>query len=221
MMNKYENMKFEIDGPVAASQLASGGHFDYLEPLKSDINIGDIAHALANQCRFNGHTKVFYSVAEHSVLCYHYLNELRNESNETVRLSDKTLLYALLHDAAEFVISDIPKPFKQIFPELEKKEEEYLEAIFTLLELDLDDADKDIVEQADRYMLIREAKTLLEPATKFRYIWGPWISKYHDIYTEMITGEYTEDDIFISAWGPGEAEEKFLAVFNQLRWQRP
>mgnify|MGYP001585328323 FL=1 len=32
-----------------------------------DIDIGDIAHSLSMQCRFNGQITKFYSVAEH---CY-------------------------------------------------------------------------------------------------------------------------------------------------------
>lgn len=219
-MSGYENLKFE-GKPEAASQLASGGHFNYNDPMDSELNIQDIAHSLANQCRFNGHTKIFYSVAEHSVLCYHYLNELKNENDDKVKISAKTLMYCLLHDAAEAVISDIPKPFKMQFPEIEAKEKEYLEAILDLLELDLNDADVELVKQADRYMVINEAKHLLEPATRFRYLWGPWISKYHDVYEEMMGNEDTVDDIFISGWGPEEAKMHFLAIFNDLRWRRP
>lgn len=219
-MTAYKNIGFEGE-PIAAAQMATGGHFNYKDPMGSDINIQDIAHALGNQCRFNGHTKIFYSVAEHSVLCYHYLNELKNEHNEKLKLSAKTLMYCLLHDAAEAVISDIPKPFKMMFPEIEAKEAKYQEAIFDLLELDLEEADKALVKQADRYMVLKEAKQLLEPATRFRLIWAPWITKYHDVYEEMMTGEDTDDDIFISGWSPQEATEHFLAIFNQLRWQRP
>jgi len=216
----YENQKFEATKPSNACQLAMGGYFDYDTPAISQLSIQDIAHSLANQCRFNGHTKIFYSVAEHSVLCYHYLNDLRNENDKKVKLSAKTLMYALMHDAAEAITSDIPKPFKQMFPEIEQKEKEYLAAIFDLLELDLEDADKELVKQADRYMLFKEAKNLLESATRFRFLWGPWIGNYYDVYEEMMTSEFTEDDIFISGWGSEEAKRHFLSIFNDLRWQR-
>jgi len=219
-MAAYENIKFTGDiAPV--SQTATGGHFNYEDPVASDINIEDIAHSLANQCRFNGHTKVFYSVAEHSVLCYHYLNELKNEHDDKVKISAKTLMFALMHDAAEAVISDIPKPFKMRLPDFDKLEDKYLEAILDCLELDLEDADRALVTQADRYMVMKEAKELLMPATRFRYIWGPWISKYQSLYKEMMGNEDTNDDIFISAWSPEEAKAQFLSIFNDLRWQRP
>ncbi len=73
-----------------------------VNPLKiktEDIDIRDIAHALTNICRFNGHCKRFYSVAEHSL----YMS---------VYVSPEAALYALLHDAPEIYISDIPKPLK-------------------------------------------------------------------------------------------------------------
>lgn len=68
------------------------------------IDINDIAHSLANQCRFNGHTEGYYSVARHSVLVAQYIDR---------KHSDKALsLTALLHDASEAYLCDIPRPLK-------------------------------------------------------------------------------------------------------------
>ncbi|MGC6233494.1 HD family hydrolase, partial [Hafnia paralvei] len=46
----------------------SGKAFNLIEPQREQIVIEDIAHALARENRFNGHTKAAYSVAQH---CYH------------------------------------------------------------------------------------------------------------------------------------------------------
>lgn len=75
----------------------------WINPLNPDpslIYIEDIAHALSNSCRFTGHVKKFYSVAQHSVLAS---NLVRPE----------LALTALLHDASEAYLSDISKPIKR------------------------------------------------------------------------------------------------------------
>jgi len=83
----------------------SGISFWPLLPNPDDIRIDDIAHALAHQCRFAGHTRLFYSVAEHSV-----------RVSQLCRPEDA--LWGLLHDASEAYLSDVPAPLKEL-PEFE------------------------------------------------------------------------------------------------------
>lgn len=77
----------------------TGSRFFPFTPRGDEIRIEDIAHSLANQCRFNGHCPKFYSVAEHSVLVSRLVPE-------------EVALWGLLHDAAEAYISDITRPIK-------------------------------------------------------------------------------------------------------------
>lgn len=74
-----------------------------IEPLSPDperIHIEDIAHSLANQCRFTGHVRSFYSTAQHCVL-------------GSYLVPDEYRLTFLLHDASEAYISDIASPVKR------------------------------------------------------------------------------------------------------------
>jgi len=80
-------------------QTYSGKQFFPLNPDKNQICIEDIAHSLGKICRFNGHSKTFYSVAEHSI----YVSQ---------KVSKENMLWGLLHDASEAYLGDIPKPIK-------------------------------------------------------------------------------------------------------------
>lgn len=84
-------------------QTYTGRKFHYYDPHPDQLHIDDIAHALSNNCRFNGHTREFYSVAQHSVIVA-----------ELVELIDpEHAACGLMHDAPEAVVSDVPKPFKE------------------------------------------------------------------------------------------------------------
>ena len=47
----------------------SGLYVDTKSPKPETIRLEDVAHALANTCRYGGHCLRFYSVAEHAVFC--------------------------------------------------------------------------------------------------------------------------------------------------------
>ena len=85
----------------------TGKVFDLKILDPESICIEDIAHALAKTTRFGGHLKEFYSVAQHSVLMAQLVpSELKVE--------------ALLHDASEAYLGDMPSPFKKMMPEYKK-----------------------------------------------------------------------------------------------------
>ncbi len=81
----------------------TGKRFDLFEPDVDMIDPRDIAHSLAHLCRFNGHTREFYSVAQHSCLVA-----------DLVPAEHK--LAALLHDATEAYLGDMTRPLKEWMP---------------------------------------------------------------------------------------------------------
>lgn len=81
-------------------QTHSGRRFNPTDPNPNAIVIQDIAHALSMQCRFSGHCKKFYSVAQHSVLVSYICDS-------------QDALWGLLHDASEAYLVDVPRPVKR------------------------------------------------------------------------------------------------------------
>lgn len=84
-------------------QTYTGKKFFPLDPDPELICIEDIAHSLAMQCRYNGHTRRFYSVAQHSVIL----------ASKFFKSHDLRFA-ALLHDASEAYLSDVPLPIKHL-----------------------------------------------------------------------------------------------------------
>lgn len=81
-------------------QTFTGRQFWPIDPRPEEVSIVDIAHSLANQCRYAGHCKSFYSVAQHSVIVSQICDP-------------KDALWGLLHDAAEAYLVDLPRPIKR------------------------------------------------------------------------------------------------------------
>src|SRR6185295_13075391 len=84
----------------------TGAHFDYSNP--GPFRIRDIAHSLSYTARFRGHTRFFYSVAQHSLMVS-WMLEVRGQS-EYVQLC------GLLHDAHEAYTGDVPTPLEWACP---------------------------------------------------------------------------------------------------------
>ena len=76
-----------------------GIRFHPTDPVAEEVELIDVAHSLAQQCRFNGHTSQFWSVAQHSILC---ANLAAPEAKR----------FALFHDAAEAYVGDMIRPLK-------------------------------------------------------------------------------------------------------------
>jgi len=141
-----------------------------LNPDPETICIEDIAHSLANQCRFTGHTKEFYSVAQHSVL----VSQL---------VPPEDVKWGVLHDASEAYLSDIARPIKQA----EGLGETYLETEYLLMRAIAERFDlpplplPESVKRADNVMLDTEIKELMdfEPyGTEFFHIGYCWTPGY-------------------------------------------
>jgi hypothetical protein len=130
----------------------------FLNPLKleqNDIDIRDIAHALSLMCRFNGHCREFYSVAEHSIRVSGILKGVDNQ------------LTGLLHDATEAYMADIARPVKWALPQIREVEGSIAIAINTKFSLR---GDWRAVKEADNILLATEARDLMNTQGKEWYL---------------------------------------------------
>ena len=88
-------------------QTFGGKKFHLFDPSPDEVRLEDIAHALANECRFAGHTNPHYSVAQHSVIVS---RQLPKRPRRILRLQ------ALLHDAHEYALKDMLPWVKALIP---------------------------------------------------------------------------------------------------------
>lgn len=128
----------------------SGRRISLIDPDPSSFDIEDIAHALSMIPRFNGNLPVCYTVASHSTL-------VASLVGEEVRLA------ALLHDASEAFLCDIPSPLKAMIPEYRKIEERVQAAIHVAFGMPaiLPAAWQREIKRADLVMLATEKQQLM------------------------------------------------------------
>lgn len=118
------------------------------DPRVEDVNIHDIARGLSMLCRYTGHTKWFYSVAEHSVLV-------------SLMVPQELALEALLHDASEAYLGDVSRPLKHHLPDYQRLEE--LNTRVIRERFMLPPTEHRLVKAADSNILHTEMKTLCVP----------------------------------------------------------
>jgi hypothetical protein len=135
---------------------ASGIAFYPTRPRLQDINIGDIAHALAAVSRFGGHTSSPYSVGQHC----HIASQILEGTG-----GPKAALYGLLHDASEAYLGDVPRPLKHLpeFQAYRAAEARLQGAIYIVFGLSRHD-EPDNLKLVDRRLLRTEQASLMPPA---------------------------------------------------------
>ena len=148
-----------------------GIRFWPFDPRPEEIDILDIAHALANICRWGGHCNHFISVAQHSVyVSQHVELHPHHSSYPPLTSAEKTMIrrWGLLHDASEAYLGDLPRPIKRQMPGYSKHEHKILYHIAKKFGLDLpegaDPNDPSValygsrIKKADNVVLAAERK---------------------------------------------------------------
>jgi hypothetical protein len=153
--------KNEISPDTAYICTYLGNRFFPLEGRIDLVHLEDIAHGLAYQCRFNGQTSEFYSIAQHSLM----VADIVSAEHPELRLA------ALLHDASEAYLGDVVKPLKALLPnykEIEKNVEEIIASTFGVA-----DMFNPSIKHADMIALATEKRDLMpHSAEDWSYLVG-------------------------------------------------
>lgn len=120
---------------------SSGQYVNVFNPDPDTILIQDISHSLSMQCRFGGHLPFHFSVAQHSI-------------NVSYLVPPEYAFAALMHDASEAYLLDIPRPIKNRMPEYKIIEDNLMKVIAAKFEFEwpMDD----VIKQADNKALEHE-----------------------------------------------------------------
>jgi hypothetical protein len=176
-------------------QTVSGRWVNPFDPDPAQLDAGDIARALANQCRFGGHSRGFYSVAQHSVIVSRLVEERGADTEE--------VFAALMHDATEAYLGDMPHPLKH---------RSALGAAFKAAEDHLEGAIRDRfrikpdvpeIKLVDRALLATERRAFSA-------------ENWH--WPEL--GGVEPLDLELTAWSPDEAAQAFAQRYAELDARR-
>jgi hypothetical protein len=164
-------------------QTAAGHQFWPIDPRASEIVPEDIAHALSMLCRFGGHCLRFYSVAEHSVLLAR-------------AAAPEHRLWALLHDATEAYLVDVPRPLKPFLIGYREAEDKIALAVCERFGLPIKMPGE--VKAADTRILTDERQQNMAPAPK------PWSTDTQPL------------GVTLQFWSPEQAKREFMADLSAL-----
>lgn len=191
-LDQHKTLCAADDGYI---ETVSGKKFFLMRP---EFDIKDIAHALGNNCRYTGHVKRRYSVAEHCVLVSFIM--------EDQKLGDP--FEGLMHDAHEAYIGDMASPWKRLLPDYNIHEARIELAMRRWA--GLEDKISKGAKLADYTALILEARVLLPSKAEN---WG--------MSEEIIAmADKCQGDYMITCYDPDAARHEFTFRYNVLKGTR-
>jgi hypothetical protein len=176
-------------------QTVSGRFVNPFEPDPEQLDIGDIGRALANICRFGGHTRSFYSVAQHSVIVSELVEQRGGDVEDTFA--------ALMHDATEAYLGDMPHPIKHRSP---------LGAAFKLAEAHLEQVIAQRFKIKPNVPEIKKLDRALLATERRAFSTENWHWPELDGVQPL--------DLELQSWSPDVAAERFAARYAELEAKR-
>jgi 5'-deoxynucleotidase YfbR-like HD superfamily hydrolase len=132
-----------------------GVWFDPEEPDPGKMDEESIAHGLATEFRYGGHTEPLVTVAQHAVDTATLLGEMGYGA--------EVQLYGLHHDSAEAYLGDSQKPNKEAVPPLDEFEDVWQQSVWDFLDLGAPSQEQyQAVKDADHQLYLYEVENLFE-----------------------------------------------------------
>ena len=163
--------KYELGKHPGCMVTVSGALIDLFAPDPDLLSIADIAHGLAYNCRWNGHTQQYWSVAQH---CVYMADSAMREDKLT----------CLMHDAEEAYWGDMIGPLKvklkELAPEILERMVDLRKMIFK--KFGVDDINE-AVKIRDEELLLWEFNNVVKCST--HCVWTPeeakeeWLEHYY------------------------------------------
>ena len=173
-------------------KVRAGHYVDLLDPDPSTLEIESIASSLSKICRYGGHCKYFYSVAEHCVMCCKLARE-DEQSQDFIRA-------LLLHDASEAYLGDMVKPLKVALRDYQGVEANFEKIVSKAFNVDLL-GHHQTIKKYDLELLKIEKESLFDD------IQEEW---------DLLKGIQSRK-LQLNYWSPHQAEYEFLKAWNNVR----
>ena len=172
-----------------------GQKFHFWSHDPTEVHIEDVARGLAQTCRWRGMYKAeieFYSVAQHCVIASKMVPQYAKK-------------FALMHDAGEWPVGDMPKPIKGGLPDYKKLEGFLLSKICNRFKVPLSERVIKAVKTVDNWLLWEEGEQLLpNPAL---------LKEWH---IARLDNPWAPARFKIRPWMPREAEKQFLQQYKDV-----
>ena len=172
---------------------ASGKRMYFLKPEDCEVDILDICYGISHNLRWNGNTRIPWTVAQHSLLVADMIDELKWKT--PVKNMQLAKLIGLTHDFTEAYLGDIASPIKrelELYIEVEKMIEDRVAGHLDIKGL-VDEEMVKLVKRADTLSMLLEAKHLVKIDSSYeKYVDMELERNYYDVRGELLVEKYKD-----------------------------
>lgn len=188
------------------------------KPIRDNIDISVIAQSLSQKVRFGGHGRPFYSVAQHVILVRNLVEQIGPRDGYSPYVTFQASRHALVHDAHEAWLVDLPSPLKKqpyIRRWWSEMEDRWDNVIFDVLDIEDNDRIRSLVKKADLVAMRLEGLHIM-PATPDDWEWPGHGASTPEIIELAEEFKMVDGSPGRGVWDWERAEEEFLNAWMEF-----